>query len=85
MRDPHKNTDSTVMKEKAQKLISDAPRRWAEATLTILVTVGVLAFLGKYLDGVFNTKPWLFIAGIVIAFPLSQYAVYRQLKKRFKF
>jgi len=72
------------IKEKANRLISEAPRRWAESTVTILIIVGIFAFLGRYLDNLLGTRPWIFIAGIVIAFPISQYAIYYRMKKRFK-
>jgi len=78
------NKPNSEIQEKANQLISEAPRRWTEATIVILVTVGIFAFLGKYLDGLLYTKPWLFITGIVIAFPISQYMIYYRLKKRFK-
>ena len=71
-------------REKANRLIAEAPRRWLDATVTILVIVGLFAFLGKYLDNLLGTRPWLFISGIVIAFPISQYLIYYRLKKRFK-
>ncbi|MFA5270380.1 MAG: AtpZ/AtpI family protein [Patescibacteria group bacterium] len=71
-------------REKANRLISEAPRRWLDATVTILIIVGLFAFLGRYLDNLLGTRPWLFITGIVVAFPISQYAIYRRLKQRFK-
>jgi F0F1-type ATP synthase assembly protein I len=70
--------------EKADQLIKEAPRRWAEATGIILICVGLFAFSGKYLDKVFGTYPWLFIIGIVVAFPISQYLIVYRLRKRFK-
>lgn len=72
------------IKEKAQALIEEAPRRWIEATATILVVVGLFAFFGRFLDNQLSTTPWLFIGGIVIAFPVSQYIIYRRLKDKFK-
>jgi F0F1-type ATP synthase assembly protein I len=85
MEEPHTNTEADLVRKKAEKLVSEAPRRWMEATVTILVTVALFAFIGKKLDSYMGTTPWLFIIGIVISFPLSQYLIYRQLKKRFKF
>ncbi len=84
MNDPHQNTEADLVRQKAEKLVSEAPRRWLEATGTILATVAVFAFLGKYLDQLLGTHPWLFIGGIIISFPVSQYFIYRQLKRRFK-
>lgn len=69
---------------KADRLIASMPLRWLEATFIILVVVGVLAWAGKFLDNQLGTHPWLFIAGIVIAFPISQYLIYLGLKRRFK-
>ena len=70
--------------EYSQKLHADLPRRLLDSTVIILVMVGFFAFVGRYLDGVLGTHPWLFIAGIVIAFPLSQYLIYIRIKKRYK-
>ena len=78
------NKTPEQVKQQAQRLINEAPMRWVEATATILVVVGVFAFLGKFLDNQFSTSPWLFIGGIVIAFPISQYIIYKRLKNRFK-
>ena len=81
-------TDSTPTepeaKNKAEKLIASMPLRWLEATVIILVIVGIFAFGGRYLDGLLGTHPWLFIVGIVVAFPVSQYLIYLGLKRRFK-
>lgn len=85
MNEPHTNTEADLVREKAEKLVSEAPRRWMEATVTILVTVALFAFIGKKVDDYLGSSPWAFIVGIVISFPLSQYLIYRQLKKRFKF
>lgn len=84
MEEPQPTPDPNLVREKAEKLVSEAPRRWMEATVTILVIVGLFAFIGKSLDNWLSTTPWLFISGIVVAFPVSQYLIYRQLKKRFK-
>jgi len=78
------NKTPEQVKQQAQRLINEAPMRWVEATATILVVVGIFAFLGKFLDNQFSTSPWLFIGGIVIAFPISQYIIYKRLKNRFK-
>lgn len=79
-----KDGDSQNMQKNAERLISEAPRRWLDAVVIVLTTVAILAFLGRYLDGIMGTRPWLFISGVVVAFPISQYLVYRSLKNRFK-
>ncbi len=78
-----KNNPNKDLIEKAEKLALQAPRRWAEATVTILVVVGLFAVLGHFLDKWFGTQPILFIILIVLAFPISQYLIYVRLKKHY--
>lgn len=46
----------------------------------IAVPVVLLAMLGKYLDGLYGTEPWLLIVGFVVAFALSSFSIYRRAK-----
>lgn len=47
----------------------------------IAVPVVLLAMLGKYLDGKFDTAPWLLISGFVAAFSLSAVSINARAKK----
>ncbi len=38
------------------------------------ITTGVL--LGRYLDGLWGTTPWLFMAGVLLGLGLSFYVMY---------
>jgi F0F1-type ATP synthase assembly protein I len=51
----------------------------AVAGVTVTNTL-LLGYIGYYLDSLYNTKPLLLIIGIVIAFPISQYMIYKILK-----
>ena len=81
MNEDHKTEPAT---DKVARLMAEAPFRWLDATGIILGVVGLIGGLGYYLDYTLATKPWFMIAGIVIAFPLSQYLIYRRLKSRYK-
>lgn len=54
-------------------MAEDADKRWSSdfgpyLTLGLQLAISVVAFffLGRWLDGVFDTSPWLMIAGLVI-------------------
>ena len=47
----------------------------------IAVPIVAFAFLGKWLDDRFETKPWLLILGFVLAALLSGAAVYRRARE----
>lgn len=78
------NKTPQEIQDQAHRFVADAPKRWIEATITILVVVFIFAVIGKYLDNQFSTSPWIFIGGVVIAFPVSQFIIYKRLKNRFK-
>lgn len=44
--------------------------------LAVIITLGAL-FLGLWLDGQFNTSPWLTVGLLVISMPISVFAVFR--------
>jgi len=46
----------------------------------IAVPVVLLTMLGKYLDGLYGTRPMLLICGFVIAFALSAVSIHRRAK-----
>ncbi|MDF2378682.1 MAG: AtpZ/AtpI family protein [Candidatus Gracilibacteria bacterium] len=48
-----------------------------------IVTIGLLGFGGYQIDLLYNTKPMMTLLGVVIAFPLSQYAVFKWVKSKY--
>lgn len=56
-------------------------QRFSIVIITTLVIVIGLVALGHWLDQKFETKPWLLIISLIISFPLSQLAVYKQMKR----
>ncbi len=46
------------------------------------VIIGV--FLGKWLDQKYNTKPWLFLIVVGLAFGLSMFGLVKEAAKEFK-
>lgn len=50
-------------------------------TLISLVVCGIVIGAGYMLDVYFNTKPTFLIVGLVLAFPLTQFLVYKHVKK----
>jgi F0F1-type ATP synthase assembly protein I len=49
-------------------------------SITVLTTI-IFAFLGYFLDNVFNSKPLYLIISLVISFPVLQFILYRFVKK----
>lgn len=43
----------------------------------IAVPVLIAVFVGKYLDKIFHTSPWLFLASVAIAFIVSMAQIVR--------
>ena len=48
---------------------------------TIAIPVVFLSYIGKRLDGQFDTSPWLTIMGFVIAAAVSGATIYRKAKR----
>lgn len=54
----------------------------ADTTWRMFVpTVGLIC-LGYWADGQLGTKPWLFVAGVLIGFAIAGLLVMQQLKKK---
>ncbi len=77
------------MKEKTQeKEQNNILDTFANSRLTIflhstgytLVCLGLLAGGGYFIDEKLGTQPILFIAGLVISFPLSMFILYKKFK-----
>jgi len=47
----------------------------------IAVPVVLLAMLGKYLDGLYGTRPMFLVGGFIVAFVLSAVSINRRAKK----
>lgn len=56
-----------------------AIRIMGELVWMIAVPVVLLAFLGKWLDNRWNTRPWFLIFGFVLAALISGFAVWRRV------
>lgn len=67
---------------------NDFGTAWSESRLTVflqstfytIVFIAVFGGLGYWLDQQFDTKPMLFIVGLLIAFPATQIHLYRKMK-----
>lgn len=52
-----------------------------KVSTSIAVPIVVSLFLGKYLDNIFNTAPWIFLGLTFIAFGISIFAIWVTVKK----
>lgn len=64
-------------KDKEVKVFSAVGFAW-ELGYTIAVPLVLAAFLGRWADGFFGTKPFLFLASILVAIVGTAYAVIRK-------
>lgn len=46
-----------------------------------LIVIGIFTALGFGLDYLFNTKPWLLIACLVVSFPITQVVVIKKIRR----
>jgi len=73
------------MKDNSEKLIEELPRRRMRVFgMAASYTVGnVIVFggLGYLLDQYLDKSPIFMIAGVVISYPLTQYLLYKRVKK----
>jgi F0F1-type ATP synthase assembly protein I len=77
------------MNTKKEEGNTDISETWTSSRLPVFLTatsytvgtIAILGGLGYWLDTVLNTKPLIFIIGLVVAFPLSQVMVYRKTKQ----
>lgn len=53
--------------------------RYSSLGLQFAATVGVFALAGRWLDGRWNTGPWLLIAGVFLGFALGLYSMIQKL------
>ncbi len=70
------------LKEKKEKrgLWQAVSLAW-ELGYTIAIPLVILALIGRFLDKKFDSSPWLFLTGIILAFFLSTIAVYLKTSK----
>ncbi len=48
------------------------------------ITLGTMAIFGVpayFLDQQFGTRPWFFVAALIVALPLSQYLVFKKMNE----
>lgn len=50
----------------------------------IVAPILVALFVGRALDMHFNTKPWLFLASIIIAFFITCFGIVKSMKREVK-
>jgi len=53
---------------------------FAQASIMMLIGMGLFAGAGYLLDNSLGTFPGFFIGGLVLAFPLTQFAIYKKVK-----
>ncbi len=64
--------------EKFRKQKVYAVKMIAFMTLSVIL---IAVAIGFGLDYLFNTKPWLLIASVVLSFPVTQFVVLKKVKK----
>ena len=52
-----------------------------ELGYTIAIPLVILALAGRWADGHFHTKPWLFLVGIILAIASSSVLLVRKFSK----
>jgi len=67
--------------DNCQNFFENRIKMFLRVTLISLVVCGLMIGLGYVLDLYFESKPKFLIAGLVLAFPLTQFAVYKYVKK----
>ena len=66
------------MDKPQQKALWQALNLAWELGYTIAIPLVLLALAGRWADGVFHTKPWLFLAGIILAMASSTILLIRK-------
>ena len=61
-----------------------AARIFGEISTWVIVPIVVALILGKYLDGRFDTKPWIFLSATILAFIVTFTGIARILTKYIK-
>ncbi|MDO8564845.1 MAG: AtpZ/AtpI family protein [bacterium] len=55
-----------------------------ELGYTIAIPIVIFALVGRWLDNLYSTSPWILLAGIVISILLSSFLVYRKVSRILK-
>ena len=50
----------------------------------LVVPIILSVFLGKWLDQRYNTKPWLFLATVIVAFTISMFGIVKEASQAIK-
>lgn len=53
--------------------------RYSGLGLQFAATVGLFAFVGRWLDARWNASPWLLLAGVFLGFALGLYSMLRKM------
>lgn len=69
------------MSKKVEDYFYDRPARWLYTFVVNIVTILVFGATGYALDSYLGTKPWIFIALLIISFPVSIFIQYRKIKQ----
>lgn len=80
-----KTLNTTMSKKSQQEAIFDA---WNSSRLTVflhvsaimVLTMAILGGGGYYLDKMLATEPAFFVGGLIVAFPLAQFFIYKKVK-----
>jgi F0F1-type ATP synthase assembly protein I len=57
---------------------------FARVSIWIALPVIIALFVGRALDSHFNTKPWLFLASIAVAFFISCFGIVKTMSREVK-
>lgn len=75
------NPKKTGLNDTDRRYLALAGRIIVEFGADIAVPVVALAMFGKWLDSKYGTRPYLLIAGFVLAFLISASVIWRRAKK----
>ena len=64
-------------------MFSEHIRVTAMVAVITLSTIGLMSGAGYLLDKQLNASPLFLIAGLVVSFPLSQFVIFRWVKKHY--
>lgn len=73
-----------AMSFKENKDLARALNIFGEVSAWVVVPIMVALVAGKYLDGRFGTKPWIFISATALAFLFSMAGITKILAKYLK-
>ena len=57
---------------------------FAQLSGWLVVPIIISVYLGSWLDQKYNTKPWLFLATVIVAFAVSMFGIVREASRAIK-